>query len=439
MKPQPIRRSSLARFFLAAMVALGGMTACSTPAPTPQTPASPSATATATPLPTPSARRVITIWHDWPGDYEEAYTIVAEEYNAAHPEVRVELVKTERLNTALSTELPPGEGPDIIRWQQNRIGTAAQRGLIVPLDGFVTQWALKQTYEPAAAQAMLWRGSIWGIPEMQDGIALIYNRRMLNPEDLPAPDDFEDLLAKAIAFRQAHPDKYYLCNQGLGNLDAIHAAPIFMGFGLQAAGGFINEWGEANLALPEAYAAAEWIKAFSAVEPATTGPGICQAMFIGGQTPIWWTGSRAIRSLQEAGIDYGIAPMGSPLVDVRLFMLTQIAVERGSAADAFAVMQYLGSAEVQKQITLRNGTIPANSQTLASPEVRALKTVASFGAALHSGTPMANHPYADCPWGPVSDAVMAIWNGMLPPSLALERAQGSLETCIASIKESGNH
>lgn len=401
--------------------------------PTPSAPDTPIA-ATPLPSPTPGVQRVITIWHDWPGDYEEAYTIVAEDYNAAHPEIFIELVKTEKLSTALSTELPPGEGPDIIRWQQSEISQAALRGLSTPLDPYITLQNLVQTYEPAAAQAMIWEGSIWGIPEMQDGIALIYNRGLLSPEDLPAPDDFEDLLAKAAVFRQAHPDKYFLCNQGLGGLDANHVAPIFMGFGLRNHGGFVNEAGEATLNLPEALAAAEWIKAFSAVEPAITGPGICQTMFVEGQTPIWWTGPRAVRSLQEAGIDYAVAPMGSPFVDVRLFMLTNIAVERGHAREAFAVMDYLGSAEVQIQITLRNGTIPANSNALASPEVRAIKTVHDFGVALRRGTPMANHPYADCPLGPVGDAVLAIWNGMSTPSAALERAQQSVEACVSSIE-----
>lgn len=422
----------LIKVLLMLAMSAGSLTACDATPPTLQ-PEAPMNTPAPTPTPTPAVERSITIWHDWPGDYEEAYTLVAEEYHAAHPEVHIELVKTEKLSTALSTELPPGEGPDIVRWQQNQIGPAALRGLIAPLDAFITRETLEQTFEPAAAQAMLWQNQIWGIPEMQDGIALIYNRSMLNLEDLPAPDDFEGLLEKALAFRQAHPDKYYLCNQGLGRPDAYHIAPIFLGFGLQTYGGFVDEQGIANLNLPEAYAAAEWIQAFSAVEPAITGPGICQAMFIEGQTPIWWTGPRAIRSLQEAGMDFGIAPMGSPFVDVRLFMLTQIAVDRGNAAEAFAVMQYFSSAEVQKQLTLRNGIIPANSEALASPEVRALRTVAAFGAALHLGTPMPNHPYADCPWGPVGDAVTNIWNGVFSPALALEQAQASLEACIRSI------
>lgn len=434
MKRQLSPRIGLSQFVLIIAMSAISLTACNSTAP-PLPPEVFGSTATPTPTATPTVKHVVTIWHDWPGDYEEAYKIVAEEYHAAHPEIHIELVKTEKLSTALSTELPPGEGPDIVRWQQNQIGTAALRGLIIPLDAFITRETLEQTFEPAAAQAMLWQDQIWGIPEMQDGIALIYNRSMLNLEELPAPDDFEGLLAKAVEFRQAHPDKYYLCNQGLGRADAIHIAPIFLGFGLQEYGGFIDEQGVANLNLPAAYAAAEWLTAFSLVEPATTGPGICQAMFIEGQTPIWWTGPRAIRSLQEAGIDYGIAPMGSPLVDVRLFMLTKTAAERGNAAAAFAVMQHLGSAEVQKELTLRNGTIPANSEALTSPEVRALRSVAGFGAALHLGTPMPNHPYADCPWGPVGEAVTQVWNGVLIPALALEQAQTSLETCIAAIRK----
>lgn len=408
------------------------LTACGAGASSPIVSAPPPTSPTPTTPPLP--QQVITIWHDWPGDYEEAYTIIAEEYNATHPAIRIELVKTERLSTALEAQLPAGEGPDIIRWRQEHIAPSAQRGLIVPLDTFISRADLEQTFEPAAAQAVIWRDNIWGMPEMQDGIALIYNRAQLSPQDLPAPDDFNDLLVKATAFRQAHPDKYYLCNQGLGHSDTYHVAPIFLGFGLRHYGGFINENGEVNLNRPEAYAAAEWLKAFSVVGPARSSPSICQALFLTGQTPIWWTGSRALRSVQEAGIDYGIAPMGSPFVDVRVFMLSQRAVERGNVATAVRIMQYLTSTEVQKQLTLRNGIIPANRAALESPEVRARRSVSAFGIALRPGTPMANHPYADCVWGPVGDAVTAIWNGSTDPQQALDQAQSILEQCVASIK-----
>ena len=37
---------------------------------------------------------------------------------------------------------------------------------------------------------------------------------------------------------------------------------------------------------------------------------------VNGEAAIWWTGPWAIPELQNAGVDYGIAPMGSPFVGV---------------------------------------------------------------------------------------------------------------------------
>jgi arabinogalactan oligomer/maltooligosaccharide transport system substrate-binding protein len=97
-------------------------------------------------------------------------------------------------------------------------------------------------------------------------------------------------------------------------------------------------------------------------------------------------------------------------------------------------MKYYTSADVQKKLALINKTIPAQTAAIKDPEVQALPAVAGFGAALNLGVPMANTPFANAQWGPVGDAVSAIWNGSQTPADALAAAQTAIEKAVAAMK-----
>lgn len=373
----------------------------------------------------------ITIWHNWSNDYMQEYKAIADEFNLSHPGLHVQFVYVEDLSNALSVAIPAGEGPDIVAWNNDWIGTQALAGYIVALDNHgIDLTFLNTNYEPAAVQAMLWNEQIWGVPEAQEGIALVYNRDLISDTMLPDPDDFDALLTGAAQFQQSHPGQFLLCNQGLGNPDAYHVAPIYFGHGLKDYGGYVDDDGQVYMTTTAAISAAHWISDFRPYAPLETSHDICRNMLLNGDTAMWWTGPWAIADIENAGLDYGIAPMGSPFVGVKLFMMTQNAVDRGNVEAAIYVMKYFGSAGVQKRLTLVNGTVPANTAALNDPDVQALYNIAQFGASLNRGTPMATTPYSGAQWGPVGDATTAIWIGLQTPEEAMEAAQAAIEEAI---------
>lgn len=376
----------------------------------------------------------LTLWHRWSDAYEQEYQNVLDEFSAAHPRLDVELMYVENMAGALAVAIPAGEGPDLIAWVNDQIGTSALAGYLAPLDPWITQAYLADTFEPAAAQGMIWNGQVWGVPESQEGIALVYNRTLISETLLPDPDDFGDLLAKAADFQLAHAGKYYLCNQALGNPDAYHVAPIYFGHGLQAYGGYVDEEGQVYMTTTAAISAAQWISSFRPYAPEETSYLGCQVMMVNGEAGSWWTGPWALADIEDAGIDYGLAPMGSPFVGVRLFMMTQNALDRDDAAAVIQLINYLTSASVQKRLALALQMIPANTAALHDPEVQTVKTIAGFGESLNRGSPMGNHPYAGCQWGPVGDATTAIWMGLLTPEEAMQAAQAAMEACVEDMR-----
>jgi arabinogalactan oligomer/maltooligosaccharide transport system substrate-binding protein len=374
----------------------------------------------------------LTLWHQWDGAYLDAIKKTFDDYSAKNPCVKFDISKPDKVKEALTAAVPAGKGPDILGWANDAIGDQALQGNIIELDKLgVTQDFLKSTYEPAAVKGVVYANKIWALPETQEGIALVYNKKIVEDKYLPTdPKNFDDLLTKAEAFKK---DKSMplVCNQGLGGNDAYHAAPVWFGFGVPQ---YVDEAGKAYMSSPEAVKAAEWIKKFAAVSNKEASDQICTAAFNDGKAGMRWTGPWAIKGLLDAKLDFGILPMGSPFVGIKTMMLTKNAADRGNAEIALDVIKYYTSAEVQKALALTNKTIPAASAALKDPAVAADPVIAAFGKALNLGQPMANHPFASAQWGPVGDATLAIWQGKQDAKAATDAAQKAIEAAVAKMK-----
>jgi arabinogalactan oligomer / maltooligosaccharide transport system substrate-binding protein len=412
-------------FVLTSMLVAASMllTACSTPA------AQPTATLAATNTPAPVT---ITLWHQWDGAYLDPITAVFKQYMTDHPNVTIDISKPNDVTASLKVAIPAGQGPDIIAWANDQIGSNALAGNIVPLDDLgVTQDFLKSTYEPAAVSGVIWTGKIWALPETEEAIALVYNKDLVTADYLPTdPNNFDDLLAKAKKF---YTDKNMplFCNQGFKGGDAYHIAPVFFGFGVPQ---YVDDTGKVTVNTPEALKAMQWLVSIEPYLFKDADDAACRTALEEGKVGADWTGPWAIADFEKAKLNYGIIPMGKPFVGIKALMITKNAVDRGTAQVALDIIKYYTSAEVQKQLALTNKTIPAATAALKDPQVQALVTIAGFGASANLGVPGANTPFANAQWGPVGDAVGAIWNGSQAPDVALAAAQKAIEDAVAKMK-----
>jgi len=234
-----------------ALVAVFAVAACS-PAATAAPTVAPTSPPAATAAPTSAAPVKITVWHQWDGTYLAAIQAAFDAYTAAHPNVTFDLSKPDKVSDALSVAIPAGQGPDIIGWANDQIGTQALAGNIVDLGTLgVDKAFLQGIYEPAAINGVIWKDKIWALPETEEAIALVYNKTILTDDTyLPKdPKNFDDLLAKATQYQKDHPGKFLVCNQGFGGSDAYHVAPVYFGFGVPS---YVDDAGKAYLNTPEA-------------------------------------------------------------------------------------------------------------------------------------------------------------------------------------------
>ena len=196
----------------------------------------------------------------------------------------------------------------------------------------------------------------------------------------------------------------------------------------------MDDNGKVYLNTPGALRAGRWIADFSKVSPALTSYEICKSMFLSGKVAAFWTGPWAIPEIQAAAIDFGIIPMGRPFVTLNVVMVTQNAVQRGTASTVLDLIKYFTNAQNAQKLALSGNVVPANTAALASQGVAGNPILSGFGKALNSGVPMATSPFSNAQWGPVADAAMHIWTGSQSPEDALAAAQKTIEDAIAGMK-----
>jgi arabinogalactan oligomer / maltooligosaccharide transport system substrate-binding protein len=97
------------------------------------------------------------------------------------------------------------------------------------------------------------------------------------------------------------------------------------------------------------------------------------------------------------------------------------------------VLKFFDSAEVQTKLSVANGTVPAATAALNSPEVSKNPDVAGFGAQFKLGVPQPNHPYMSQLWGPVGQATIAIYTGKQTPADALADAEKAAKDGISKM------
>lgn len=380
---------------------------------------------------------VMTLWHSWQeGDVDALAKLVAD-YEANNAGVKLTLVYQSNMVDALKTAVPLGEGPDLILMQQEQLGQFVEDGFVVPVSAAFDANYFAENFSPAAVSAMTWQDDLWGIPALQESIAIIYNNSLIDEPLIPADvTDFNSLLTNAITYREANPGKYLLCNQSLSadSLDSYHAAPIFFGFGGSESGGYVDEWGNVLINTPEKVAAGEWLLSFMEASPPDAGYEICQAGFLTGEFASWWTGSWALDSLADTDFEIDVRPFGRPFTHVTGLFLGANAPEREHQATAVDFMNYLASSDVQSELALAVNKPPANQQALTAEAVQAQTHLAAFGEAAANGIPFSASPYAEAQWEPMGVAQSNMLSNLQSPADALSEAQTAVEQTIETLK-----
>lgn len=127
----------------------------------------------------------LTIWHSYhTGENEEkAINQIIASYQAAHPEVTVEVLSVpfDQLANKWSTEVAAGGGPDMFTMPNDDFGNWIRGGLIAPIDEYTT--GKLDGFSQLAIDGMTYDGKLYGVPGIAKAVGLFYNKDLV---DTPA-------------------------------------------------------------------------------------------------------------------------------------------------------------------------------------------------------------------------------------------------------------
>jgi arabinogalactan oligomer/maltooligosaccharide transport system substrate-binding protein len=131
---------------------------------------------------------------------EETVTLdgLIEKFMAENPEIEIQaqVVPFSDAQNKFKTVAQAGDAPDVFRAEIAWTPEFAELGFLTPLDEYVSSQDL-QDYLPSALRYNQYKGRLWGIPQVTDCLALLYNKRMLRQAGAEPPVTMEQLIRVA--------------------------------------------------------------------------------------------------------------------------------------------------------------------------------------------------------------------------------------------------
>jgi arabinogalactan oligomer/maltooligosaccharide transport system substrate-binding protein len=380
---------------------------------------------------TPEEGGTLTMWVD--ADRAAVLEDIAAQFEEDRG-VAVELVVKDfgDIRDDFVTQVPSGNGPDIIVGAHDWLGKLVQNGVVAPLE----LGDAAGDFQQVAITAMSYEGQTYGLPYSVENIALLRNTA-LAPE---APATMDDAIATGQALVASGAAQYpFLVGLDPNAADPYHLYPLQASFGapvfeITADG----TYDPTKLALGGAggEAFAQQLAAWGAAGVLNTNISgdIAKEEFNAGKSPYFLTGPWNVPAAAEAGIAYAIDPIptaggetATPFVGVQGFYISAKS-ENTLAANEFLV-NYLGTDEVQTALYEVGGRAPALLSAFEAAQSNA--DVAAFGAVGAEGVPMPNVPAMDAVWADWGTTEVAIINNQGDPVALWQAMVASIEGKIA--------
>lgn len=426
--PQQLRRNVILALTLLILIACSAQGA--SPPTTPQ------------PAPSPPARAILILWHAWSPPADRTLAAVVERFNRGNPGMQV-VIQTRQvasLRDDLASAVAEGAGPHMAIVPSHTLGSLAEEGALLPLDGLLAAQDLERLLPTAVGAAQVRRregAGLYGVPLTFDTLALYYNKA--NFFAAP-PGDTDSLLrvARGLSDNRSNPPVWGLAY----NLNLHRTIGYLYAFG----GRIFDDQGNLVLGLDGRAGTEAWLEwllvlredsgVLASLDGITVDNAVLSQRAL---MTIDWAHALGRYSALWPG-NLGVAPLPRlsetsrpprPYVQSDTLVLNARLGDGPERAAAVAFTRHLISESVQRDL-LRAGRQPAlmsldlNATDLVLPsELREAARV--FRAQAEAGLPMPNTRAAtETLWPVLSDMQSGVLRRLLTPAQAVENADNAL-------------
>ena len=364
----------------------------------------------------------LTVWAD-DTRYSQIQELAKDFTAATKVDVQVVQKSQTDMGQEFISQVPTGNGPDIIVTAHDGLGQMVKNGVVSPVD----LGDAKSKFSEAAIQGVTYDGKTYGVPYAVESVALVRNNKLTTD----TPKTFDEMIASGKKAGSEYPFVVQMSTDG----DPYHLYAFQTSFGnevfKQSADGSYTS--ELTLGGTGATEFAQWLKEQG--EAKTLNPNItadiAKDAFLKGNAAYMVTGPWNVTAAKAAGLDVSVLPIPSaggkeakPFVGVQAFYQSSKTQNQVLVNKFF---QYLETKEAQSKLQQLGGRVPAMTEVADSLTDENLKQFASIAG---KGLPMPAIPEMKAVWDYWGKTEVAIVNGADPAS--------SWETMVNNIKTTMN-
>jgi arabinogalactan oligomer/maltooligosaccharide transport system substrate-binding protein len=314
--------------------------------------------------------------------------------------IGIELVQrnaNEQMISEYLTQVPTGQGPDIIGAPHDVLGQLVANGAVAPIElGERTE-----DFLDVAIAALTYGGVVYGVPYGIENVVLLRNNDLVSE----TPATFDELIAQGQELVDAGTAQYpVLINQSPEAGDPYHVYPIQTSFGAEVfARNDDGYTSELTMGGAEGQRFAEYLQKLGELGVLNTAltADIAKEAFINGESPYIISGPWNVADIRAAGVNISALPVPSagggqsrPFVGVQAFYVNPQSGNTLPAQDFLT--NYLTTPEAQLALFESAGRPPALRE--AVDQIQDDEVLSSFAEISESGLPMPAIPEMGSVW-----------------------------------------
>lgn len=326
---------------------------------------------------------------------------------------------------------PAGEGPDILIGAHDWLGELAVNGLLAPMD----LGDAEEQFLPAAVQAFVYEGELYGMPYATENVAFVYNPELV--EEAPATWDDVRAISEQLVADETSQYGYIIQDN-----DPFHFFPIQTAFGGYVFGLTEEGYDPSDLGIDSegTLAAAQWLEGMVNDElmPDGVDYDVMHTLFESGDAAMILTGPWAIPRIQESGVSFevGNIPAGpdgtsaKPFLGVQGFMISAFS-DQPILAEAF-LLEFVATQETMQAIYDAD---PRPSAFIPVREAVEDEVIAGFVEAGSEGLAMPAIPQMASVWTAWGGAMELVRLGQQDATEAFEEAANQIRNLLEEDSE----
>lgn len=277
------------------------------------------------------------------------------------------------MDTEFTTQVPTGNGPDLIVMAHDKLGALVANGVVAPVD----LGEDSSTFSDVAVKAVTYNDQTYGVPYSVESVALVRNNALTQD----APTTYDDMIASGKVSGAEYPFIIQMGDKGdpyhFYGFQTSFGAPVF---NTNADGEYTSELAMGGSGGTDF---ASWLKAQgdAGVISSSITSDIAKQTFLDGKAAYTVTGPWNVTAFREAGMDVSVLPIPSagsqpaqPFVGVQMFYQSAKSAHPVAARLFF---NYLATPEAQEKMQKLGGRASAMPSVAAKSDDQDIKDFAN--------------------------------------------------------------